>query len=99
MQQGRSPLYVATERGHATIAELLVDKFKANTSGRTVDGSTLMHVAAQSGNPETALAFLKKGVPLNMPNKVCLTLTDCRTFKAVRLSVEKREKKKIGSGQ
>lgn len=28
-----------------------------------------MHIAAQCGHPETALAFLKKGVPLHMPNK------------------------------
>ncbi|XP_038064002.1 ankyrin-3-like [Patiria miniata] len=34
-----------------------------------------MHVASQCGHPETALMFLKKGVPLHMPNKagaVCL---------------------------
>ena len=34
------------------------------------DGSTLMHIAAQAGHPDTALVFLKKGVPLHMPNKV-----------------------------
>lgn len=39
------------------------------------DGSTLMHVAAQAGHPDTAMVFLKRGVPLHMPNKdgaVCL---------------------------
>ena len=34
------------------------------------DGSTLMHIASQAGHPDTALVFLKKGVPLHMPNKV-----------------------------
>ena len=34
------------------------------------DGSTLMHIASQAGHPETTLVFLKKGVPLHMPNKV-----------------------------
>ena len=29
-----------------------------------------MHVAALCGNADTAMAMLKKGVPLNMPNKV-----------------------------
>ena len=29
-----------------------------------------MHIAAQAGHPDTALVFLKKGVPLHMPNKV-----------------------------
>ena len=28
-----------------------------------------MHIASEYGHPETALAFLKKGVPLHMPNK------------------------------
>ena len=28
-----------------------------------------MHIACEYGHPETALAFLKKGVPLHMPNK------------------------------
>ena len=70
LQVGRTPLYIATQRGQTAIVELLVDKFHANVSSRSNDGSTLMHVAALCGNAETALAMLKKGVPLNMPNKV-----------------------------
>jgi len=70
LQVGRTPLYIATQRGQTEIVELLVDKFHANVSSRSNDGSTLMHVAALCGNAETALAMLKKGVPLNMPNKV-----------------------------
>lgn len=70
LQNDRSPVHIAAERGHTNIVELLVDKFKASVSGRTKDGSTLMHIAAEYGHPETALAFLKKGVPLHMPNKV-----------------------------
>ena len=66
----RSPLHIAAERGHTTIVEMLVDKFKANVAARTKDGSTLMHISSQYGHPETALAFLKKGVPMLMPNKV-----------------------------
>lgn len=34
------------------------------------DGSTLLHVASEHGHLDTALALLKKGVPLHMPNKV-----------------------------
>uniref|UniRef100_A0A1I8F954 ANK_REP_REGION domain-containing protein n=1 Tax=Macrostomum lignano TaxID=282301 RepID=A0A1I8F954_9PLAT len=48
------------------IVELLIDKFKCNVLARTKDGSTLMH---------TTMAFLRRGVPLHMPNKsggVCL---------------------------
>lgn len=31
-----------------------------------------MHVAAQAGHPDTALVFLRRGVPMHMPNKVCV---------------------------
>ncbi|XP_023667815.2 transient receptor potential cation channel, subfamily N, member 1 [Paramormyrops kingsleyae] len=71
----RSPLHIAAERGHTNVVEVLTEKFKSNVLARTKDGSTLMHIASQCGHPETALAFLKKGVPLHMPNKsgaVCL---------------------------
>ena len=66
----RTPLHIAAERGHTSIVEILVDKFKANVAARTRDGSTLIHIAAQFGHPDTAMSFLKKGVPLHMPNKV-----------------------------
>ena len=36
---------------------------------RTKDGSTLMHLAADRGYADTVLAFIKRGVPLHMPNK------------------------------
>ncbi|CDQ78336.1 unnamed protein product [Oncorhynchus mykiss] len=65
----RSPLHIAAERGHTNVVEVLTEKFKSNVLARTKDGSTLMHVASQCGHPETALTFLKKGVPLHMPNK------------------------------
>jgi len=71
----RTPLHLAAQRGHSVVAEFLVDKLKANVNLRTKDGSTLMHIASQAGHPETTLVFLKKGVPLHMPNKdgaVCL---------------------------
>ena len=67
----RTALHIAAERGHTHIVEVLVDKYRANVAARTKDGSTLIHIASQFGHPDTALAFLKKGVPLHMPNKVC----------------------------
>ncbi|XP_069477814.1 serine/threonine-protein phosphatase 6 regulatory ankyrin repeat subunit B-like isoform X2 [Ambystoma mexicanum] len=71
----RSPLHIAAERGHTNVVEFLTEKFRSNVLARTKDGSTLMHIASQCGHPDTALAFLKKGVLLHMPNKsgaVCL---------------------------
>ena len=69
-QNDRSPLHIAAERGNTVVVEILVDKFRANVLARTKDGSTLMHIASLYGHPDTAMTFLKKGVPLHMPNKV-----------------------------
>ncbi|XP_050796459.1 serine/threonine-protein phosphatase 6 regulatory ankyrin repeat subunit B-like isoform X2 [Gopherus flavomarginatus] len=82
----RSPLHIAAERGHTNVVELLTEKFHSNVLARTKDGSTLMHVASEHGHPDTALAFLKKGVLLHMPNKngaVCLHAAAKRGHAAV----------------
>lgn len=68
-QEDRTPLHIAAAAGHTNIAELLIEKFGGSVRARTRDGSTLLHVAALSGHASTALAFLKHGVPLCMPNK------------------------------
>ena len=69
VQHDRSALHVAAERGHTRAVEQLVDKYGADVLARTADGSTLLHVASVHGHPETTLAFLRRGVPLAMPNK------------------------------
>ncbi|XP_066571914.1 transient receptor potential cation channel, subfamily N, member 1 [Amia ocellicauda] len=82
----RSPLHIAAERGHSNVVEVLTEKFRSNVLARTKDGSTLMHIASHCGHPETALTFLKKGVPLHMPNKtgaVCLHTAAKRGHTAV----------------
>ncbi|XP_026785883.3 transient receptor potential cation channel, subfamily N, member 1 [Pangasianodon hypophthalmus] len=71
----RSPLHIAAERGYTNMVEILSEKFRSNVLERTKDGSTLLHIASECGHPGTALTFLRKGVPLHMPNKsgaVCL---------------------------
>ncbi|XGW21641.1 hypothetical protein V3C99_004540 [Haemonchus contortus] len=65
----KTPVHVAAERGFTSIVEQLIDKFGGSIRARTRDGSTLLHIAACSGHTSTALAFLKRGVPLFMPNK------------------------------
>lgn len=66
----RTPMHLAAERGHATVIELLADKFKASILERTKDGSTLMHIASLNGHADCAMMLFKKGVYLHMPNKV-----------------------------
>ncbi|KAM8967607.1 uncharacterized protein RCH25_026220 [Pelodytes ibericus] len=85
-QMDRSPLHVAAERGHTGLVEILAEKFRSNVFARTKDGSTLIHIASQCGHLDTALAFLKKGVLLHMPNKsgaVCLHAAASRGHAAV----------------
>ena len=66
----RTPMHLAAENGHATIIELLADKFRASIFERTKDGSTLMHIASLNGHADCAMMLFKKGVYLHMPNKV-----------------------------
>uniref|UniRef100_W6NCU1 Ankyrin domain containing protein n=1 Tax=Haemonchus contortus TaxID=6289 RepID=W6NCU1_HAECO len=68
-EDDKTPVHVAAERGFTSIVEQLIDKFGGSIRARTRDGSTLLHIAACSGHTSTALAFLKRGVPLFMPNK------------------------------
>ncbi|XP_037070327.1 ankyrin-3-like [Pollicipes pollicipes] len=65
----RTPLHVAAEHGYTLVVEALADKFKASLLDRTKDGSTLLHIAACNGHTGAALAAIRKGVPLRMPNK------------------------------
>lgn len=60
---------VILENGHASVIEILADKFKASIYERTKDGSTLMHIASLNGHAECATMLFKKGVYLHMPNK------------------------------
>lgn len=65
----RTPMHLAAENGHASIIELLADKFRASIFERTKDGSTLMHIASLNGHADCAQMLFKKGVFLHMPNK------------------------------
>ena len=56
--EDRAPIHLAAERGYSTIVEFLVEKFKASIYERTRDGSTLMHIAAVNGHPETVINLI-----------------------------------------
>ena len=51
----RTAMHMAAEKGHTSTVEFLADKFRASVFDRTKDGSTLMHIAALNGHPETAM--------------------------------------------
>ncbi|ROT61622.1 putative serine/threonine-protein phosphatase 6 regulatory ankyrin repeat subunit B isoform X3 [Penaeus vannamei] len=65
----KTPIHIAAERGFTQIVDTLAEKFKASVMDRTKDGSTLVHIASLHGHPDTVMTFLRKGVPLHMPNK------------------------------
>ncbi|CAI9725800.1 serine/threonine-protein phosphatase 6 regulatory ankyrin repeat subunit A-like [Octopus vulgaris] len=65
----KTPLHIAAERDNTEAMDILIEKFKASIVLRAKNGNTLMHFAANAGHQNTVLFFLKKGVPLNMPNK------------------------------
>ena len=44
------------------LVDFLIDKFKASIYDRDKNGSTLMHIAASNGHPETAVLLFNKGV-------------------------------------
>ena len=70
--EDRAPIHLAAERGYSTIVEFLVEKFKASIYERTRDGSTLMHIAAVNGHPDTAMILFERGVPLLMQTSLAL---------------------------
>lgn len=68
-KEHQSPLHLATVNGFAKVMDILTEKFKASVFNRTKDGSTLMHLASSAYNATAALNFIRKGIPIHMPNK------------------------------
>ena len=44
------------------LVDFLIDKFKASIYDRDKNGSTLMHIAAVNGHPDTAVLLFNRGV-------------------------------------
>lgn len=65
----QSAIHLATARGYQRIVDFLSERFKASITNRTKDGSTLMHLASSAYNAQAALGFIRKGIPIHMPNK------------------------------
>ena len=64
-------MHMAAEKGHTSTVEFLADKFRASVFDRTKDGSTLMHIAALNGHPETAM--VSQSAPAPNPTSAAAT--------------------------
>lgn len=81
----QTPIHIATARSYHKIVDILSEKFKASIMSRTKDGSTLMHLASNAYNSQAAMAFIRKGIPIHMPNKAG---AKCIHMAAIRGHVE-----------
>ena len=61
---GRTPLFIAAERGHTAIAELLIAN-GADVNAKTPNSYTSLHTAAVGGHKETAELLIAKGADVN----------------------------------
>jgi hypothetical protein len=80
-----SPLMAAASRGQAAAARRLLD-LGANTKEDHVLYGSALHVAAQSGSPETVRLLLGAGIPAGVKNKQ--GLTPRALIQAVRNQIE-----------
>ncbi|XP_026686122.1 ankyrin-1-like [Diaphorina citri] len=61
--QDRTPMHLAAENGHASIIELLADKFRASIFERTKENYNVLHLAAMYSREDVVKLLLnKKGI-------------------------------------
>jgi TPR repeat protein len=69
---GKTPLYLAIEKGQRDVAELLINR-GADLNCVDQDGFTLLHRAAESGDIKVAKLLIRKGADVNSVSPVGLT--------------------------
>ena len=67
-KEGKTPLYVASEKGHENIVELLL-QYNANPNIRTAMGEAPLHVALKEDNEKIAELLLAHGANINIQDK------------------------------
>ncbi|MBQ0003206.1 MAG: ankyrin repeat domain-containing protein [Treponema sp.] len=72
MEDGQTPLHIATIRNHTGIAEFLLAN-GADTSAQDINGSTPLHEACRYGTIEIASALLKAKANVNSQDSLCKT--------------------------
>lgn len=69
MQESRTALHVACERGHGEVAELLLAN-EADMEAKDVNGNTPLHVAAQNQQTGLVQLLLETGADPDSENLV-----------------------------
>ena len=73
LQDGGTPLFVASQCNHMDVAEELIDR-GADIHVQMVDGATPLFIAAQNGHLKMVRFLLNKGAKANLKRKVGIAL-------------------------
>ena len=66
MNDGATPLFIASQNGHAEVVSLLLGKEGVDVNQATNDGATPLYIASQEGHAEVVSLLLgKEGVDVN----------------------------------
>lgn len=73
---GRSPLYVAVRDGYTEIAKMLMDQGADPQFRESVNGRSLLHIAASNGRKDMVEPLLKRGLKINEKDMLGYTALD-----------------------
>ncbi|VDO99192.1 unnamed protein product [Soboliphyme baturini] len=72
---GNTAMHIACLKGNVELLRV-ISEYEPLVDEQN-DGSTMMHIASLFGHDQTAMVFLKRGVPLQMPNRNGLQALHC----------------------
>ena len=64
VDDGSSPLHLASQAGHVDIAQMLIDR-GAEVSAQTKNGSTALHLASENGHVDLARMLIERGADVS----------------------------------
>lgn len=69
LQQGRSPLHLASEKGHVEVVEFLL-RHEAQLEAKDEDGNSALHLAVENKHLMVTQLLLESGTSPNIDNIV-----------------------------